>query len=355
MAVSQGSGEFLRGISALIQDKKQQRQSEQSMALTSLMFNLKREDAEKQRVTNVLGDAQKQIQDLSKTIEEKKVVFGQLGGSQEALKSINSGIKTDAGSILGATMSRMAGDVGGMQKSLESLKQLESQYRVAGDELDKRIGAYSYGAGVAAQRAFKEKGSGGIVTKEEIGELFDDKDGKMTEFKKKIEDEYGKGIVDWSIFQSGFYKGLSGEEKRAAEMSKERATASYYRGDRGKGRDYTLPDVVNSYKEIYGKKIELIEGQIKALAGEVDKFGDPIPGNDEKISVLNKRLNKVLKQGEEFMTKNAKGMLVFPDDPDVKLREDAIAYIKENNKSKTKQSIEETEANIQYVMDKLRK
>ena len=308
MAVSQGSGEFLRGISALIQDKKQQRQSEQSMALTSLMFNLKREDAEKQRVTNVLGDAQKQIQDLSKTIEEKKVVFGQLGGSQEALKSINSGIKTDAGSILGATMSRMAGDVGGMQKSLESLKQLESQYRVADDELDKRIGAYSYGAGVAAQRAWRESGgdkgvivgADGKVDKKELDYLL----GEGSDFRKDIKKEYGKDVVEWSIFQSGFLKGLSDEETRAAKMKADAAlTTNRNRVGPGRNKWTELRDIHKAYaaieRTINGKqKGDDMDTIMSALGvAEEDVAG---MSREERIEQLKPAFDVLVEEHDEY-------------------------------------------------------
>jgi len=360
MAVSQGSGEFLRGISALIQDKKQQRQSEQSMALTSLMFNLKRADAEKQRLTDVLGDAQKQILGLSKDLDAKKVIFGQLGGSQEVLKSLNSGIKTDAFSIVGASMSRIAGTAGEMQKSLDALKQLESQYRSDAATLDEQIGAYSYGAGLAAQRAFKEKGVNGVtvgadgkVDRQEIESLLGDK----SDFRENIKKEYGKDIVNWSTFQAGFYKGLAGEEKTFSEQQYKKAVTR--KVNQGPGRDYSVGEAVQVSNVKYGGTIDDLEARLVKLLNKTDLIGRPLSTlNDQKyfdeIDALSSKLERVKSERDQFLKDNTKGLIVFPADPDVELRKKAEKFIKDNNKSKAKSPIKSTSKNIEFIMEKLR-
>jgi hypothetical protein len=214
------SGDPLRMLNALIMSDRRERQSDKEMALSALMFNIKREEAEKVRVAKESQRWEDKIIDLQKTIDEKKQTVATMGGTLRAVKEQGerSGVGSDASSMVYLSMSRMAGDIEDMTNSMERAKTEYGSLMQQGQALDASIKDYHVGLGSAAASVFREYGDDAKVDK-----------GEYAEALEKLKTDKNFNVSDWKSFETGFNKGLQELTVQAQKTQTEKDRGDYYR------------------------------------------------------------------------------------------------------------------------------
>ena len=210
------SGDPLRMLNALIMSDRRERQSDKEMALSALMFNIKREEGEKDRALKQLNIVQERVIEARKQRDKGRRDGGVYGGTLQSLNELGtkSGISSEASMIVYQSMSKKASDV---EDYTSLIKKLESEY----GSLEKEIGGYDAsirdyhtGLGRAAADAWREYGGDAKVDSKEFDE-----------FLTKLKTDEIYQISDPKSFETGLVRGLQELTTEAADIKAKESLA----------------------------------------------------------------------------------------------------------------------------------
>ncbi len=364
-----GSSVPLRMLNAIVTSDRRERQSDKEMALSALMFNIKREEAGKDRALEQLNIVQKQIIELEKEGRKKRGAVALIGGTLQALKEVGAktGIGSDASAIVYSTMSREAENT---QDITNLIKKAKTEYGVLKYDIgsyDKSIKDYHVGMGRAAADAWRKHGGDGKVDAEEFKTFMD-----------KLKSDKNYQISDPQSFETGLNLGLRELAKEAADIKSKESLIKSRQQSR-------------NYEEFYKRKL-IYESEFIA---PIKQISDEIEIESKKmVGILDENKLELLIAERKSLQKKAQkaGREIFPSVPEIKFKEKnyRLQYLKEREKmaglglpsavidklAKVKVAVEEglvdvdpkrkqaidilneqgkkiTEANINYVMDQL--
>ena len=317
MAISRDSSNPLRMLNAILASNRADKRSENQNALSALMFNIRREDAQMARVDSALKDPQDSLKDEYKGYEEQLLMYRQLGGTKDALQKNDKGLSSDAYSILGLTQARIADDVGAKKLALANTVNTISQFRDAKKEISGRVGTYYEAAGTVAAKLFNEKGiDGSDVTEDEIRDFLNqpqvDKDGKEIKGTRLFGDEK----IGMPLFMSGLRAGLAREKQAYSDQQYRESLA---RNNRRSGVDKKRSELLSLNKEwriinnvVNGKVGNQEEALIRAMGGDVEVTTGM--SREEKIKQLYEPFMLSVKAYENAYGVNIADKYTFPED-----------------------------------------
>ena len=265
MAVSQGSSQALQVLNSLLVNQRQERRSDNELALTALSFNIKRDEAEKNRNVELLGIAQKERDSSIKALRDLQEKFAISGGTEKSLNEIQKkyGLQSDAYAVVGQYKMRIADEHKTVKESIGGLNQQIQGIEGAIDAYSAKIQEQGNALGVAAAKHFDtaDVNKSGTISSEEFTAIFKDMG-----FSKDAE--------------ASVWKSFKAEEANRADLAYKKAYTGYRQASVGKGRASQKAIDRDRIDKMWLSINKSIEGSLKKdklaiLSGDLGVGGDP--------------------------------------------------------------------------------
>jgi len=289
MAVSQGSSQALQVLNSLLVNQRQERRSDNELALTALSYGIKRDEANEKLLRDNLANKTTERDNSLKALRDLEDKFAISGGTEKSVNEVQKkfGLQSDAYAVVGQYKMRIADEHKTVKESIGGLNQQIKGIEGAIDAYSKRIGEQSRALATAAVKHFDEADVSGddIISSEE--------------FKKM-----GFSEDTMASIREGF--NIEEERRLKQKQAQENINLSKSLGD---VRHKTLresnknldPAIAKHYDDIYGSVIKREQVTQKVLVK-----GDDFGRVDYKALARSKKTeNEAYKSGNEYLKLNA--------------------------------------------------
>jgi len=292
----------LKALNMVFEKNLAERQIENRTALAKLSYELQASEAEKQRNFEMLRTLEERKNEANERLQLEEGKLAAMNFTKQEINNLKKdGGFSEADSILGIAQNNVLNNAMSVKGLIQEYKgniQSTNESITAMQELQAKL---SGAAGNLAFETFEELA--GSNMKMDVGEI-------EQAFDKIRKDERFAQFADNPAFKQQLYN-VWDKRREAEEKFKSDASFRRYRdtGGRGGGRDYTVPEIISTYKSLYEEPIKSLEAEKRDLMGS----NMPIL-HKKRISAIDKELKSIRPKAKKFLQDNLKGKVEISDE-----------------------------------------